>query len=180
VFRTTPRLLTLVGVLLGILGTWLLTAPAGGAGLNRGDLLTFGCAVAFAGQIVAAGHFAPRVPLRRLVTLELLAAAVLSLAFAPVLESPRLALTPAFAALLLFLAVSGLWSFHMQLRAQRVLSPSHTALVFCLEPVFAALASFALLGETLSAIQVLGAGLILGAVAAPALDRPPVSERVGA
>jgi len=170
VFRAAPRPLTLLGVALGIVGTWLLTAPGGGAGLNRGDLLTLGCAFAFAGQIVAAGHLAPRISASRLVAIELLAGALLSLVFAPVLETPRLDPTPAFLGLLAFLAVGGLWSFRMQLRAQQVLTPSQVALVFCLEPVFAALASYALLGETLGPTQLLGGALILCAVVAAAVD----------
>ena len=170
VFRSVPRLLTLVGVALGVAGTWLLTAPGGGAGLNRGDLLTLGCALAFAGQMVAAGHFAPRISASRLVALELLVGAACSLVFAPVLEVPRLDPAPEFLGLLGFLAVGGLWSFRMQLRAQQVLTPSRTALVFCLEPVFAALASYLLLGETLGPGQLLGGALILGAVAAAAFD----------
>jgi drug/metabolite transporter (DMT)-like permease len=168
--RAAPRPLTLLGVGLGILGTWLLTAPGGGTGLNRGDWLTLGCAVAFAGQIVAAGHLAPRISPSRLVALELLAGAVLSLVFAPVLETPRLDPAPAFLGLLVFLAAGGLWTFRMQLRAQQVLAPSHTALVFCLEPVFAAMASYALLGETLGPTQLLGGALILAAVAVAAVE----------
>jgi drug/metabolite transporter (DMT)-like permease len=170
VVRAAPRPLTLLGVALGIVGTWLLTAPGGGTGLNRGDLLTLGCAVAFAGQIVAAGHLAPLISASRLVAIELLAGAVLSLVFAPVLEAPRLDPTPAFLGLLVFLGAGGLWSFRMQLRAQQVLTPSQVALVFCLEPVFAALASYALLGETLGPTQLLGGALILCAVVAAAAD----------
>ena len=54
-----------------VAGTWLLTRSPGGGGLNRGDLLTIGCAIVFAGQIVAAGHYAARIPIGRLLALEL-------------------------------------------------------------------------------------------------------------
>ncbi|MEP7228122.1 MAG: DMT family transporter [Gemmatimonadales bacterium] len=65
----------------------------------------------------------------------------------------------------------GLWTFYTQLRAQQVLSPSHTALIFTLEPVFAALTSFVVLGERLGTLQWAGAALILAAMALPALER---------
>jgi drug/metabolite transporter (DMT)-like permease len=174
--RTLPRGPTLGAIALAMAGTWLLTSPGTGGGLNRGDLLTIGCAVLFSGQIVAAGHYAARIPLDRLLALELGSCALFSLVAAPVLEAPRLVLAWPFAALIVFLAFTGLWSFRMQLRAQQVLSPTHTALVFTLEPVFAAITSYVVLGERLGPGQLLGGALILGAVAAPVLERPEVAD----
>jgi drug/metabolite transporter (DMT)-like permease len=171
VSRTLPRLPTLAAICLAVAGTYLLTSPAGAAGLNRGDALTLGCAVVFAGQIVAAGHFAPRIPILRLLAIELGTTAILSLATSPVLETPRFEPSAALLLIVLFLALTGLWSFDMQLRAQRVLSPTHTALVFTLEPVFASVTSYLVLGERLTAVQLAGAALILTAIATPAFER---------
>lgn len=170
VFRTSPRPFVLLAVALAVLGTWLLTSPGGELGLNRGDLLTLWCALAFAGQIVAAGHFSRRMPATRLLAMELGISAVLSLAFLPLLEAPRVTFSPAFLGLIGFLGVGGLATFYGQLRAQQVLSPTVTALVFCIEPVFASLASNVVFGEVLSVVQLGGAGLILVAVAVAAVD----------
>lgn len=170
IHRTLPRGPTLAAIALAVAGTWLLTSPAGGDGLNRGDLLTIGCAILFTGQIVAAGHYATRMPIARLLALELGSCAVLSLVSAPLLEVPRLVPSWPYAAMMAFLAFTGLWSFRTQLRAQQVLSPTHTALVFTLEPVFAAITSYLVLGERLGPLQLVGAALILAAVAAPALE----------
>lgn len=176
VHRTMPRPLTIVAVLLAGLGMYFLTLPDGaGGGLNRGDLLTLGCAVLFAGQIVAAGYFSRRAAPVRLLAVEMATAAALSLLLAPLLETPRITLNGFLVAALAFLTVSGLWSFYMQLRAQQVLSPTHAALLFMLEPVFAALTSFAVLGERLSAVQWAGAALILVAMALPSKGRSPPS-----
>jgi drug/metabolite transporter (DMT)-like permease len=170
VHRSVPPALTLAAVLLAAVGMYFLTLPdAAGAGLNRGDLLTLGCAVLFAGQIVAAGHFSRRVRPTRLLAVEMATAALLSFLLAPLLESPRVIPNATLGLGLLFLTVSGLWTFYMQLRAQQVLSPTYTALLFMLEPVFAALTSFLVLGERLSPVQWGGAALILGAMALPAL-----------
>ncbi len=172
VYRRGPHLLTLAAVILAGIGMYLLTLPdAAGGGLNRGDLLTAGCAVMFAAQIVAAGHFSRRGEPTRLLAVELATAGALSLLLSPVLETPRVTPTLWFAAALIFLTLTGLWTFYMQLRAQQVLSPSHTALLFLLEPVFAALTSFVVLGERLGPLQWAGAALILAAMALPALER---------
>lgn len=179
VYRMPPRRLTLLAILLAVAGTYLLTSPGGGLGLNRGDVLTLGCAFTFAGQIVAAGHFVRRMPIGRLLAIEMGVSALLSLAFAPLLETPRLEITPAFLGLILFLGVGGLWSFHVQLRAQRVLTATQTALVFCMEPIFASLASYAVYGEVLAPLQLAGGGLILLAVGAAALEEPVGEKREG-
>jgi drug/metabolite transporter (DMT)-like permease len=175
--RTLPRWPTLAAIGLAVGGTWLLTSPDSGAGLNRGDLLTIACAILFSGQIVAAGHYASRIPIGRLLALELGWCAVLSLLAAPLLESPRLVPAPAFLAMLGFLAFTGVWSFRTQLQAQQVLTPTHTALVFTLEPVFAAVTSYLVLGERLGPVQLVGGALILAAVAAPALEPPEPGQR---
>ena len=168
--RSVPRVQVIAGVVLAGIGMYFLTLPdTGGQGINRGDLLTLGCAVLFAGQIVAAGHFSRRSAPLRLLAVEMGTAALLSFLLAPVLETPRLIPSGVFLAALLFLTLSGLWTFYLQLRAQQVLSPTHTALIFMLEPVFAALTSFIVLGERLSAVQWLGAALILLAMALPAV-----------
>jgi drug/metabolite transporter (DMT)-like permease len=178
VHRTLPPSHTLAAVLLAGVGMYFLTLPdAAGQGLNRGDLLTLGCAILFAGQIVAAGHFARKAVPTRLLAVEMATAALLSFLLASLLETPRITLNSTFAAALLFLTLSGLWTFYMQLRAQQVLSATHTALLFMLEPVFAALTSFVVLGERLSPVQWGGAALILAAMALPAA-RPKNQPRV--
>jgi drug/metabolite transporter (DMT)-like permease len=112
----------------------------------------------------------------RLLAVELSTTAVLSLLLAPLLETPRVTPNAMLAGLVLFLGLSELWSFYMQLRAQQVLSPTHTALLFMLEPVFAALTSFLLLGERLRPLQWGGGALILGAMALPALGTGQPSD----
>lgn len=170
VHRTVAQAHTITAVLLAGIGMYFLTLPdAGGQGLNRGDLLTLGCAILFAGQIVAAGHFARKAVPTRLLAVEMGTAAGLSLLLAPLFETPRMTLNTPFAAALLFLTLSGLWTFYMQLRAQQVLTATYTALLFMLEPVFAALTSFLVLGERLSPVQWAGAILILAAMALPAI-----------
>ena len=180
VLRTAPRGLVILAVMLAVLGTWLLTSPGGGMGLNRGDALTLWCAVAFAGQIVAAGHYSRRMPATRLLALELGISAALSLAFLPLFERPQVTFSPAFVGLMVFLGAGGVATFYGQIRAQQVLSPTVTALVFCVEPVFASVASHVVYGEVLSALQLAGAGLILCAVGVAALEgREGAAEPTG-
>ena len=65
-------------------------------------------------------------------------------------------------------ALALLW----QMQAQRHMSSARAALLFCLEPVFATAASWAWLGERLSATQWVGAGLVLAGMVLAELPQP--------
>jgi len=53
---------TLVGGVLGLFGIYLLVAPSGMAGVNRGDILTLAGALSFAVHIVLVGHYTKKFP----------------------------------------------------------------------------------------------------------------------
>jgi len=61
-----------------------------------------------------------------------------------------------------------------QFRAQREMSPARASLIFCFEPVFAALTSRLFWGETFSISQGVGAGLIFGGMVLAAIGEARV------
>jgi drug/metabolite transporter (DMT)-like permease len=161
VVRERPRLWVVVALGLAGAGLYLLTAPEAG-GLNRGDVWTLVTALTFGGQIVAVTHLSRRHDPLRLVWMETVVTALGAGVAAASLEHVRLRWSPALAGALgytavLATAVALLW----QMRAQRYMSSARAALIFCVEPVFAALASWVWFGERLSALQWTGGGLIL-------------------
>lgn len=143
-------------------GIYLLTAPDAG-GLNRGDLWTLVTAVVFGGHIVGVSEFSKRFDARRLVWLQLPGTAIATLIAALLLERIRFEWSLGLGAALLFLGVmSTAVALVWQMRAQREMSSARASLLFCLEPVFAALTSRLFWGEQFSATQGLGGALILG------------------
>lgn len=142
-------------------GIYFLTAPDTG-GLNRGDLWTLITAVVFGGHIVAVSEFSKRFDAQRLVWLQLPGTALGTLIAALLFEQLRFDWSFSLIAALLFLAVmSTVVALVWQFRAQREMSSARASLLFCLEPVFAALTSWLFWGETFSASQGFGALLIL-------------------
>lgn len=142
-------------------GLYFLTAPESG-GLNRGDLWTLVTAVVFGGHIVAVSEFSKRFDAKRLVWLQLPGTAAGTLIAALLLERIRFEWSLGLGAALLFLgimstAVALVW----QMRAQREMSSARASLLFCLEPVFAAVTSWLFWGEKFSVSQGMGAALIL-------------------
>jgi drug/metabolite transporter (DMT)-like permease len=156
-----------VGVALALVGLYLLTVPAGALmeAINRGDLLTLGCAVAFAFQIIYLGRATHRYPFELIAILQLTVAATLTALAVPLLEAPSVIWS---SPVLWAIAVTGLAgtaaAFSIQAWAQQFTPPTHTALIFSLEPVFAGLISFIFFGERLGSRGLLGAVLILGGV----------------
>ena len=150
-----------VALAVAAVGLYFLTAPDAG-GLNRGDLWTLVTAVVFGGHIVAVSEFSKRFDARRMVWLQLPGTAIATLIAALLLEHLRFEWSLGLGAALLFLGVmSTAVALVWQMRAQREMSSARASLLFCLEPVFAALTSWLFWGEQFSLSQGLGAGLIL-------------------
>jgi drug/metabolite transporter (DMT)-like permease len=166
-FRRAVRHTTTAGVLAATVGLYLLTIPAGTFSINRGDLLTVFGALAFAAQIIVVGHYAGRFSFSALGLAQVAAALLLTVLILPgahwtAVEPARLVWSPW---LVLALAITGIFAtalaFSIQAWAQRYTSPTHTALLFSLEPVFAALTSYLVYGERLTGRGLTGAALIL-------------------
>ncbi|HEX6643050.1 MAG TPA: DMT family transporter [Gemmatimonadales bacterium] len=169
-YRARPSTTVLFAVLLATGGLYLLTDPGSG-GPNLGDMLTAVSALVFAGHIAATGALSHAgVPLR-LLAVQLALAAVLAALTAPFIGTPRFEPTPALGAALLFLVTTAIFTFWYQLRAQRVVPAAETGLIFTLEPVFASLTSWIVIGETLSATQWLGGLLVVAAMTLSALRK---------
>ena len=161
---------TSMGVLAAFFGLYLLTVPKAGAGgllsgINRGDLLTLGCAVSFAFQIIFMGRAMRVHSFEQIATLQACVAAVLMAITVPLLEKPHVVWTPR---VVIAILVTGLLAtaaaFTIQAWAQQFTPPTHTALIFVLEPVFAWASSYLLLGERLGTRAGLGALLIIAGV----------------
>jgi drug/metabolite transporter (DMT)-like permease len=162
--RRPPGANAVAGVGLAAVGLALLSLDAS-LQVNFGDLLVFCCALAFATHILLVGRFAPHWQPLRLAFVQIATVALTTAALALLVE--RRAGGPGwppgnvwFAAAFTGLFATAL-AFFLQSRAQQATTPTHTALIFAAEPVFAGLFSFLLIGERLSAQQLAGCALIL-------------------
>lgn len=165
-----PRWNAYMGALTAFAGIVFLTTPAGAAfdftSINRGDLLTFGCAIGFALHVLALAHTVPRVPYIQLAVLQVGFCALFMAVTGPLLEHPYIRWTPRLiSALVIAALLATAAAFTVQSWAQQFLPATHTALILALEPVFAWLTSFAVLGERLGLRASAGALLILAGIA---------------
>jgi len=160
------RLASWVGVAFAVAGLLVLTRPFGEAAtaeVRLGDLLTFGCALAFGLQILFTAEWSPRHPLVPFVTAQVgvtLLGAIASMA----VEGPRIAPeSPArFAGVVAFTGVlMTAGAFFVMNWAQRHTTAVRAALIFSLEPVTAALFSAWYWKEPLGPWEIGGGGLIV-------------------
>lgn len=149
-----------LGVALATGGLALLSLQDG-LTIAAGDLLVFGCAVAFAVHILLTGRLSPRHDPLLLTFGQIVVVSVCSAVIALLGEAqPPLSGPVLFAAAFTGVLATSL-AFGVQTVAQRFTNATHTALIFAAEPVFAGLFSFLLIGELLSPRQLVGCGLIL-------------------
>jgi len=168
-YRRRPAAPALLGVALAFGGMTVLSAPWADASNATllGDWLTVGCAIVFAGHIVALGRVAPRHPVLPMLLLQLATVCTLAIVFGPLVETQHFATgEPRLWLALLYLALfATLLAFGIQTWAQKILPPVRVALISSLEPVFAALWAALLIGERLTGHELLGGALIVLGVA---------------
>ncbi len=150
------------GALLGLMGIYLLVAPSGLSSVNRGDVLSLGGAVAFALYIVLVGRYSRDYSYQDLAPAQILLIGVIACAGLPLPHNWRVNWTAGLVTAIAVTAVfSTAFAFAVQNWAQRYVPPAHAALIFALEPVFAALTSYVVVKERLGGKVLLGSALIL-------------------
>lgn len=149
---------------LALAGLWFLVSPS--LEMNVGDLWTLACAVAFAAHIACMEAFSRRGKAALFFLWQMILVTLL-LGPAMLIEGPTAEQLAPTGILLIGLGVTGglaTGAFAVQVWAQRVLPAQQVALIFSLEPAFAAWLSWYFLGEQMSAQGWIGSGLILAAV----------------
>lgn len=152
------------GAALATAGLYLL-CTGGTFQINIGDMLGFVCAICVALHLLLTGHFAPNHDVYWITTVQMSVIAIASALIAlgggkPLFAYYSFLLWP----LLLCAIFASVFAFLVQTAMQRHISPAQTALIFCLEPVFAAGYAYLAAGEKLSAVAWFGALLILAAM----------------
>ena len=179
-----------VGVVTALIGLYLMTVPAApGEGLslnlasiNRGDLLTIGCAICFAFHIINMGRAMQSHRFEQIATLQTCICAVLMFLTIPALEHPHAVWSSRVIWAVLVTGLLGTAAaFTIQAWAQQFTAPTYTALIFLLVPGFAGMASYVFLHERLGLRAGFGALLILGGIVLSELkgSSAELAEEVG-
>lgn len=138
----------IVGVFIATIGLFLLTATDIST-LNIGDVFVFICAIAFAMQIIVTGKYSEKYPTLLLTTIQLSTVAILSLISSFLFEDWRNILNPTiifskevFIAIIITSIFATALAFLVQTKFQKYTTTTRVALIFALEPVFAAITGY--------------------------------------
>lgn len=136
-----------------------------GGSLGVGDLWVFGCALSYAVYILVLEAVAQRHESVTLTALQLIVVAVLGVVWAGWELVGQIPVIGANIGVILYLGlIASAAVTWIQAVAQRCVSATETAVIYTLEPVFAAVFSFWLLGESLGLRGLVGAGMVLSAM----------------
>jgi len=173
--KKKPTIMVPISVTLAVAGLYFLSC-VGVTQINIGDLLTLGCALMFAVQIIFIDLFANDTDALRLNAIQALVCAVLSAAVMVFSEQPSwqgisaCALPLAHAG---FLSMGAAYAF--QILGQQNLEPTAASLIMSLESVFAVIFGMLLLHETMTGWEILGCVLVFSAVV---LSQIPIKSKV--
>lgn len=165
VYRRAPQMIEVLGVAVAFVGMALMTIPGGRFQVGTGDLIVSGCAVAYALHILVTGRFAGQVNMGVFIVAQIATGAAVGAATFWWTEPVHIYWSaPLITALVITSLFATALAFSIQTWAQRWTNPTRTALIFTMEPVFAWITSFLLLGEILTRRAGVGAALILGGI----------------
>ncbi|SDH12140.1 Permease of the drug/metabolite transporter (DMT) superfamily [Aneurinibacillus thermoaerophilus] len=162
ILKQRPRMPAIIGALLATAGLYLLTL-GDTFSINQGDLLVFMCAICFALQIIFTGRYAPHFPSLALAFVQILTVAVLSGGAAFFFEDWQSSLTwetltlpSIYWALLITAIPATALAFLAQTECQRFTTTTRVALIYAMEPVFAAITAYLFNGEILGGRALIG------------------------
>jgi drug/metabolite transporter (DMT)-like permease len=161
-----PSRNAVIGVSIATFGLFLLTMTDVSS-LNIGDGFVFICAISFALQIIFTGKFSSKYPTLLLTVIQISTVAILSIISAFYFEDWRKSFNPeilfskdVIIALIITSIFATALAFLIQTNFQKYTTATRVALIFAMEPVFAAIAGYYWAAERLSYSALFGCLLI--------------------
>ena len=163
-FRRRCGRLVWCGVALALLGLYFLCLTDG-LPINFGDLLTLACALLFSVHILVIDYFSPRTDGVKISCIQFFVCAIIAGAGMLLFEQPSLtALLAAWKPVLYAGALSSGVGYTLQIIGQKGMNPTVASLIMSMESVISVLAGWVILGQALSARELLGCVLMFAAI----------------
>lgn len=160
--KQKPSFPAVIGVSIATVGLFLLTMTDIAA-LNIGDFFVLICAFGFAMHIIFTGKFSEQFPTLLLTTIQILTVSILSLVssfifedFNEMMKLSVISSQSVIIALFVTSVFATALAFFAQTSFQKYTTPTRVALIFAMEPVFAAIAGYYWASERLSISAIMG------------------------
>lgn len=153
------------GVVLSVIGLYMLCMTSERLTLSKGDFLVLICAGFFSLHILIIDHFSPKVDGVRMSCIQFFVCGVISMIAAFWLESPNMgAILAGWLPILYAGVLSCGVAYTLQIVGQKNMDPTVASLILSLESVFSVLAGWIILNQKLSARELLGCILMFLAI----------------
>lgn len=160
-----------VGTSLAILGLALVTLEGNQGGINFGDLMTLVGSIILAYYIILVEEYVKKYDATVIAAIQIGVVGVMSLIISLVIETPTMNLSSEAWRSMLFLGVicTSLAYLFANI-TQKYIPASNMALIYTLEPIFAAIFGWVFLSEIMGLQTVIGGSIIVMSVAMPNMD----------
>lgn len=155
-----------ISVAMAAAGLYLLCIKDGFS-IEYGDLLEIACALGYSIHIMVIDHFSPKVDCVKMSCIQFFVCATISLAVGLIFDNPKPQLNMlviAWFPILYTGVMSSGVGYTLQMIAQKNTSPAVASLLMSLESVFAALAGWVILGQSLTLREFLGCLIMFAAI----------------
>lgn len=170
--RRSPPLRVWIAVIIALAGVWLMTGAAPGGGFGLGEWLGLATAIIFSIYVLVVNHIVPRDDPFRMAGGQFLVTGLIALATVPFLRGGVEALHPSTLGDIfqprdvwlnwaLMVVVPTLIAYGILTIYQPRLDATRAALIYLIEPLFAALYAYMMVKRALLPIQLVGAATIL-------------------
>ena len=133
--------------------------------MNIGDIITIITALSYAFHVVFAGQFVKKADTMTLVTYQFFAATVVGLIAFLISDHETVNIsTKAWSSLIYLGLIGTLFCYFITVWVQKYVSSLKVAIIFSLEPVFAAIFGYFIINEILNPKELIGASFILAGV----------------
>ncbi len=164
-FRKKSTLQVWVGVVLGVIGLYLLCMTDKNFSLSKGDALVLTCSIFFALHILTCDHFVDRGDPVKISAIQFTTACLCTWVLAFLFEDPTWAkILSAMVPIAYCGVMSGGVAYTFQILAQKNTDPTIAALLLSLESVFAVIAGAIMLKEMMSVRELLGCAVMFAAI----------------
>ena len=177
--KKKPSRAAVLGVIIAMVGLAMLSLD-GHTALQKGDLYTLAAAFMFALHIITIDQFTLTADSFALAIVQISVVGVFSLILTLIWETPVIPIdVQVWTNLGLLIILSTAFAYIVLNHMQKFTSPTHTALIFTTEPVFAGLFAFLLIGETLPLQGIIGCILILSGMVISELNWKKLLSKKG-
>ena len=153
-----------VSSVIAIIGFYMLSI-SGQVSINKGDILVLICAVLFSLHILVIDHFSPKGDSVAISCIQFFTSGIICGIGMLLFEEPQIAdILAAYVPLLYAGVMSCGVAYTLQIVGQKNMDPTVASLILSLESVFSALAGWLILGQKLSAKELIGCVLVFAAV----------------